>query len=42
MKRRLLALFILVMAIQGCSQSVKEDVKDLGQDIKNEVNKATD
>ena len=43
MKRTLLALFVVLMAVQGCnSGGLKEDVKDIGQDIKNEVNKATD
>ena len=42
MKRTLLAIFIVMLAVQGCSQSLKEDVKDIGQDINNSVNKATD
>ena len=42
MKRILLPVFIMMLMVQGCSQSLKEDVKDVGQDIKNEVNKATD
>ena len=42
MKRAVLAIFIVMLTVQGCDQSVKEDVKDVGQDIKNTVNKATD
>ncbi len=42
MKRMILGMFVVMMALQGCSQSLKEDVKDVGQDIKNSVNKATD
>ncbi len=44
MKRILFAVFAMALLIQGCSnnQSLKEDVKDVGQDMKNAVNKATD
>lgn len=42
MKRILLSVFITMLMAQGCSNSLKEDVKDVGQDVKNEVNKATD
>ncbi len=42
MKRTLLAIFVVMLTVQACNQSVKEDVKDVGQDIKNSVNKATD
>ena len=42
MMKRLLALLLLAVTLQGCEQSLKEDVKDVGQDIKNSVNKATD
>ena len=39
----LLALFVVLMVAQGCNNSgLKEDIKDVGQDIKNEVNKVTD
>lgn len=44
MKKALFALFAVMLIVQGCSnnQSLKEDIKDVGQDIKNEVRKATD
>ena len=42
MKRSILAIFALALVLPGCSQGLKEDVKDVGQDIKNSVNKATD
>ncbi len=43
MKRLItLGLFVSMLALQGCEQSLKEDVKDVGQDIKNSINKATD
>jgi len=44
MKRMLFSIFVVLLTVQGCSnnQSLKEDVKDVGQDLKNEVNKATD
>ena len=44
MKRILLLIFVVLLTVQGCSnnQSLKEDIKDVGQDIKNEVNKGTD
>jgi hypothetical protein len=37
-----LGLFVGMLAVQGCEQTLKEDVKDVGQDIKNSINKATD
>lgn len=42
MIRALLVIFIVMLTVQGCSQSLKEDIKDVGQDIKNSINKATD
>jgi len=42
MKRTLLAIFVVMLMVQGCNQSLEEDIKDVGQDIKNTVNKATD
>ncbi len=44
MKKLMLPMFAALLLIQGCSndQTLKEDIKDVGQDIKNEVNKATD
>jgi len=38
----LFALFAVMLFVQGCTQSTKEDIKDLGQDTKNAINKATD
>ncbi len=37
-----LGLFVGMLVLQGCEQTLKEDVKDVGQDIKNSINKATD
>ncbi len=45
MKKVLFALVLVALTIQGCSSndgSLREDIKDVGQDIKNSVNKATD
>lgn len=44
MKKLILPLFAVLLLVQGCErhQTLKEDIKDVGQDIKNEVNKATD
>ena len=42
MKKIMLLMFLTLIVAQGCNQSTKEDVKDVGQDIKNGLNKATD
>ncbi len=43
MKKYMFAMFaLMLLVVQGCSQSTKEDIKDLGQDAKNAINKATD
>jgi predicted small secreted protein len=44
MKRVLFSIFVVMLTVQGCSNnhSLKEDIKDVGQDVKNEFNKATD
>ena len=44
MKKMILPMLAVLLLVQGCSndRTLKEDIKDVGQDIKNEVNKATD
>ncbi len=43
MRKLLILAAFALLAVQGCErQSFKEDMKDMGQDLKNTVNKATD
>lgn len=43
-KKIALGMLAVMLLVQGCERhhTLKEDIKDVGQDMKNEVNKATD
>ena len=38
--RKLACLFTLMLVLQGCSRETQSDVKELGNDMKRDVNKA--
>ena len=40
MKKLTLLLFVLALAIQGCSRQTRGDLKEIGRDIEGDANKA--